>query len=230
MQWKCLPVPRTSDGKPGIHYTTIYKAFAKWPDDGSLERAFVASVRHLAAHNHFDLSILHGEGTDTVAKKGGDGIGYSGHKQQKGEKILAIIGNNGFVLAPVPAAPVKEADTVLLPEGLNALKRMARLTDLSLEGSHLNLDGGFDSRRNRKAIFDAGLIPNIRENLRNRKAPNRGRKRLFNLFRDIFPAARCVLLICFLSTTNTPQLAAGIFYYRRSFITATSGADLRVGG
>jgi hypothetical protein len=30
--------------------------------------------------------------------------------------------------------------------------------------------------------------------------------------RDIFPAARCVLLICFLSTTNTPQLAAGIFY------------------
>jgi hypothetical protein len=35
---------------------------------------------------------------------------------------------------------------------------------------------------------------------------------MFNLFRDIFPAARCVLLICFLSTTNTPQLAAGIFY------------------
>ena len=36
---------------------------------------------------------------------------------------------------------------------------------------------------------------------------------LLNLFRDIFPAARCVLLICFLSTTNTPQLAAGIFYW-----------------
>jgi hypothetical protein len=35
-----------------------------------------------------------------------------------------------------------------------------------------------------------------------------------NLFRDIFPAARCVLLICFLSTTNTPQLAAGIFYFQ----------------
>ncbi len=36
---------------------------------------------------------------------------------------------------------------------------------------------------------------------------------MLNLFRDIFPAARCVLVICFLSTTNTPQLAAGIFYY-----------------
>jgi len=86
MQWKCLPVPRTSDGKSGIHYTTIYKAFAKWSDDGSLEQACVASVRHLAAHDHLDLSVLHGDGTNTVAKKGGDGIGYSGHKQQKGEK------------------------------------------------------------------------------------------------------------------------------------------------
>ena len=37
---------------------------------------------------------------------------------------------------------------------------------------------------------------------------------LLNLFRDIFPAARCVLLICFLSTTNTPQLVAGIFYWK----------------
>src|SRR6202035_5754912 len=81
---------------------------------------------------------------------------------------------------PLPVAPVNEADTVLLPEGLNALKRMARLTDLKLAGSCLNLGGGFDSRHNRKAIFNAGLIPNIKENPRNRKAAKGGRKRLFN--------------------------------------------------
>jgi hypothetical protein len=99
---------------------------------------------------------------------------------QKGEKILAIIDNNGFVLAPVPVVPVNQADTVLLPEELNALKRMARLTDLKIDGSYLNLDGGFDSRHNRKTIFNAGLIPNIKENPRNRKTSKRGRKRLFN--------------------------------------------------
>ena len=96
------------------------------------------------------------------------------------EKILAIIDNNGFVFAPVPGVPVNEADTVLLPEGLNALKRIARAADLKIDGSYLNLDGGFDSRHNRKAIFNAGLIPNIKENPRNRKAPKRERKRLFN--------------------------------------------------
>jgi transposase len=180
MQWKCLPVPRTVDGKAQIHYTTIYRVFAKWTDDGSLKQAFIASVRHLASHRQLDLSILHGDGTNTVAKKGGDGIGYSGHKHQKGEKIIAIIDNNGFVLAPIPVARVNESDTVLLPDGLNELKRMARLTDLKIDGSYLNLDGGFDSRYNRKAIFNAGLIPNIKENPRNRQVSKRGRKRLFN--------------------------------------------------
>jgi transposase len=124
MQWKCLPVARAGDGTIVIHYTTIYKVFAKWSDDGSLYRAFIASVRHLAERHHLDLSVLHGDGSNTVAKKGGDGIGYSGHKHQKGEKVIAIVDNNGFVLAPLPVAPVNEADTVLLPEGLNALKRV----------------------------------------------------------------------------------------------------------
>ncbi len=71
MQWKCLPVPKDTDGNPVIHYTTIYKVFAKWADDGSLWQAFVASVRHLAAKKQLDISVLHGDGTNTVAKKGG---------------------------------------------------------------------------------------------------------------------------------------------------------------
>ena len=27
MQWKSLPVPKDHDGKPAIHYTTVYKVF-----------------------------------------------------------------------------------------------------------------------------------------------------------------------------------------------------------
>jgi len=180
MQWKGLPVPKDHHGTAEIHYTTVYKVFARWSDDGSLEHAFIASVAHLSEHNQLDLSVLHGDGTNTVAKKGGDGIGYSGHKHQKGEKVIAIIDNNGYVLAPLPVAPVNEADTVLLPEGLKALKRVAKLTGLGLKGSYLNLDGGFDSTSNRKAIFNAGMIPNIKENPRNRQRPKRGRKRWFN--------------------------------------------------
>ena len=75
MQWKCLPAPTDHDGKATIHYTTIYKVFARWSGDGSLEEAFIASVAHLAEHHQLDLRVLHGDGTNAVAKKGGDGIG-----------------------------------------------------------------------------------------------------------------------------------------------------------
>src|SRR6267142_2079392 len=104
-------------------------------------------------------------------QKRGDGIGYSGHKHQKGEKVIAIIDNHGYVLAPVPVAPVNETDMVLFPEGLKALKEVAKEVGLDLRGAALNLDGSFDSAHNRKCIFNAGLIPNITENPWNRKHP-----------------------------------------------------------
>ncbi len=69
---------------------------------------------------------------------------------------------------------------VLLPKGLNALKKVAKQVGLDLRGAYFNLDGGFDSTHNRKCMFNAGLIPNIKENPRNRKCTKRGRKRLFN--------------------------------------------------
>jgi hypothetical protein len=69
---------------------------------------------------------------------------------------------------------------VLLPESLKALKGVVKTVGLTLTGAYLNLDAGFDSTHNRKCIFNAGMIPNIKENPRNRKRTKRGRKRLFN--------------------------------------------------
>ena len=88
--------------------------------------------------------------------------------------------NHGYVLSAFPVVPVNETDMVLLPEGLNALKRVAKMVGLNLGGAYLNLDSGFDSTHNRKMIFNAGMIPNIKENPRNRKRTKRGRKRFFN--------------------------------------------------
>jgi transposase len=69
---------------------------------------------------------------------------------------------------------------VLLPDGLKALKKVAKQVGLDLRDAHVNLDAGFDSTYNRKCIFNVGMIPNIKENPRNRKRTKRGRKRFFN--------------------------------------------------
>jgi transposase len=75
---------------------------------------------------------------------------------------------------------VNEADMVLRPQGLQALKKVAKEIGVDLRGAYLNLDGGFDSARHRKLIFNAGMIPNIPANPRHRTTTKRGRKRWCN--------------------------------------------------
>jgi transposase len=75
MPWKCLPMPKDAHGTPAIHDTTDYRAFAKWADDGALQQAFIASVGHLSGEKRLDVRVLHGDGTNTVAKKGATASG-----------------------------------------------------------------------------------------------------------------------------------------------------------
>jgi transposase len=86
MPWKCLPVPKDAHGKPAIHYTNVYRAFAKWTADGSLQQAFIASVGHLSAEKKLDLRVLHGDGTNTVAKKGAMGLATRATSTRRGRR------------------------------------------------------------------------------------------------------------------------------------------------
>ena len=86
MQWKCVPIPKDPTGKPEIHYTNVYRAFAKWADDGSLQQAFIASVSHLSEEKKLDLRVLHGDGTNTVAKKGAMGSATRATSTRRGRR------------------------------------------------------------------------------------------------------------------------------------------------
>src|SRR5262245_34411760 len=86
LQWKCLPRPRDSNGKPAIHDTPIYTVLARWADDGSLWQAFVASGRQLAVAPQLAISILHGDGPNTVAKKGAMGLASRGTNTRRARR------------------------------------------------------------------------------------------------------------------------------------------------
>ena len=75
----------------------------------------MASVRHLTAEKQLDISVLHGDGTNTVAKKGVMGLATRGTNTRQGEKVIVMTDNNGYVLAPLPVAPVNEPDMILFP-------------------------------------------------------------------------------------------------------------------
>jgi transposase len=181
IQWKMLPVEKGENGQPEIHHTRVWYKFKQWSDRGSVVSIFRASVDALKEKGMLDLSILNGDGTNVVAKLGSDFMGYSGHKHQKGNKIVTIQDNAGNVLAPMTIATVNQSDITLLPEALRDLKTICTYSNIVLpKNTLLNLDAGFDSRKNRKLVWNAGLKPNIKENVRNRKNTKLGRKRFFD--------------------------------------------------
>jgi transposase len=77
---------------------------------------------------------------------------------------------------------VNVSDVVLLHCSLKNLTRITRNVGIDLTGSICNGDAGFDSKKNRKAIWNRGMFPNIPENPRRRDTtkPKQGRPRHFN--------------------------------------------------
>ena len=79
------------------------------------------------------------------------------------------------------AAPGNRNESPLLQKLLPQVTRIAKQVGLDLKNTIFSCDGVYDSRANRKAIFNRGMVPNIPENPRGRKTPKRGRNRIFEL-------------------------------------------------
>ena len=130
-QWKELPIAKDKDGQPEIHYTRIYRAFRRFEAHGCFEAIFTGSVLLLHQKEYLDISVIHGDGTTTAAKKGGDNLGFSGHKHFKGDKVVAFCDRHCNVIAPFIAAPGNRHESPLLLQALPQVTRIARRCRLS---------------------------------------------------------------------------------------------------
>ena len=73
---------------------------------------------------------------------------------------MAFCDRNCNVIAPFVTAPGNRNETILLAPAISSLKSIAKRVGLDLEGSIMSLDGAYNSRTNRKAIFNLGMTPN----------------------------------------------------------------------
>jgi hypothetical protein len=139
-QWKVLPIEMNDEGNPEIHYTRIYRALRRWQADDCIDRIFAGSVRKLDQDGLLELTVVHGDGTTTAAKKGGDNLGYSGQAPQgrQGGRLLR---------------------SLLLRDALPRLSHMARAIGMDLYGSMLSLDGVCDYRANRRGDLQSRHDP-----------------------------------------------------------------------
>lgn len=65
IQWDQLKTKRNE-----LHYTNVYKWHNRWAKNGSYQALFEASIIHLHQTEQLDTSVLHGDGSNTVVKKG----------------------------------------------------------------------------------------------------------------------------------------------------------------
>lgn len=65
IQWDQLITYRNE-----LHWSNVYKWHNRWSKNGSYENIFLNSVEVLELEGKLDLSILHGDGTNVIAKKG----------------------------------------------------------------------------------------------------------------------------------------------------------------
>ena len=65
MQWDQLRTRRNE-----LHWSNVYKWHNRWSKDGSYENLFQASVIHLLDTGQLDTTRLHGDGSNTIVKKG----------------------------------------------------------------------------------------------------------------------------------------------------------------
>jgi len=117
---------------------------------------------------NLEISVIHGDGTTTAAKRRRQ-PGFSGHKHLKGTTLSpsAI----AIAISPLIAAPW-QSERIAAVEGSTATSDPhCQAGRLDLNQIIVSLDGVYDSRGNRKAIFNR-MVPNIPEILRGERLPS----------------------------------------------------------
>ena len=81
IQWENLPEKR-------VHWTNVYKHFNRWSKDGSCKKVFEGSLDWLKAEDKLNFKILHGDGSNVVAKKGDKGSATRDTNTKEARKAL----------------------------------------------------------------------------------------------------------------------------------------------
>jgi hypothetical protein len=72
MQWSELQgfIDKDKTGQSEIHYTTVFKRFSLWVAFSVFDKSHQAILNAAYNTDKLDLSILNGDGTNSIAKKG----------------------------------------------------------------------------------------------------------------------------------------------------------------
>lgn len=165
-QWRELPM-RELFGRHTISWKTVFYYFSKWSKDGSWYRLWTTLLK--IYKGVLDMSSVALDGSHTLAKRGGESVGYQGRKKAKTTNMLFLTDKQGIPLAC--SIPVSGNHNDLFEIEKSVHKIIDTLSDSTIEhkGLFMNADAGFDSHKLRKICDQLEIIANFDTNKRNSK-------------------------------------------------------------
>jgi len=127
-----------------------------------------------------DTENLNLYGTHSYVKKSCESAGYQYRKKGRTSNVLIMSDGRGIPIAIGVIQSGNHNDLYRIVSQFSNMIKLLKRSGITVQNSILNADKGFDSKNLRRACRRRNIEPNVKENIRNRKYPKRGRKRFFN--------------------------------------------------
>ena len=164
VQWRYLPLLQFFEPDV-ITWSGVYYYFNKWFKDGSFQNAWVAILQ--ANKAHLDLSCLQLDGSHTIAKQGGEAVGYQGRKKANTTNALFFADKQGLPIAMAEPQAGNHNDVYEISSLFEQMCKLLEDAGISLKGVFMNADAGFDAEELRAVCADKEIEANIADNPRN---------------------------------------------------------------
>lgn len=163
-QWRELPIKQYFD-KEYPCWQTIYHHFNKWSKNNNFKYIWEEIV--LKYGELFDLDVINLDGSQTLAKRGGEKVGYQRRKKGKTTNIIYLSDRNGLPISCSEPESGNHHDSYELLKSLNELWNQS-INNLK-RFPILNADSGFDSQVLKDFCENEKIILNVYVNVRNSK-------------------------------------------------------------
>lgn len=189
-QWRFLFVDIASI-KPPFSWQTVYYYYRRWCRSGVFEDMFNTYLS--IQKDKLDTEKLNLDGTHSLIKRSAESSAYQYRKKGKTSNILIMTDGRGIPIANGGIISGNHNDLYEVVPQYGKMVSRLKCCGIWVGNSVQNADKGFDSKPLRRAIQRRKMVPNIKENIRNRKKTKRGRKRFFDqqVYKERFVNERC---------------------------------------
>lgn len=184
-QWRMLPVEQFFTGRK-LSWQGVYHHFRRWVSDGSFKRLWVGLLQQNP--RLLNLSSMQLDGSHTLAKNGGEHIGYQSRRKARTTNALFLCDNEGLPLSLAMPQSGEHHDLYEIEVLFEQLCGVLQEAGIALKGVFMNADSGFDSEALQVRCYEKGIEANIDINERNQKQPG-----YFRYFDEVLYKRRFVM-------------------------------------